>query len=208
MNYLAHLYLSGESENSILGNLIADFVKGPLLNQYNPEILDAIKIHRKIDHYTDTHTIVRDSRYIFTKSRRRYAGIILDLAFDHFLSVNWSKYSNDSLDASIDNAYNILENNFNVLPQRLQSLLPKIIEEDWFGSYREVDGLALAIDRIAIRFSRKFENREIGLFGSIDEVKDNYKALEKNFKQFFPDIIKYVDSLIHSLIPAECASAC
>ena len=93
MNYLAHLYLAEDSDESLLGNLLGDFVKGRLEEQYSPEIIKGIKTHRKVDAYTDFNQNFLACKKLLRPDRRRFAGIIVDMSFDHFLAKNWADYS-------------------------------------------------------------------------------------------------------------------
>jgi acyl carrier protein phosphodiesterase len=194
MNYLAHLYLSEDSEESILGSIIADFVKGPLVDQYPPAILNAINTHRKVDHFTDTHEIVLKCRKLFSPARRRFAGIIIDVVFDHFLAKNWSSYSRLELDTFIKKSYSILKRYRRLLPGDLKFAVPRMIEEDWLGSYRYLDTIGITLDRISKRIERRFIRRN-NLRGAIEEVKVNYDVLRGNFESFFPELVSYVVSL-------------
>jgi len=194
MNYLAHLYLSEDEEESVIGSIIADFVKGPLVDQYNSEILKAIAVHRKVDAFTDTHEMVLKSRRLFSSERRRFAGIIIDVAFDHFLAKNWSSYSSLELGEFINKSYAILKRYRKFLPGDLMFAVPKMIEEDWLGSYRYLEAIGITLDKISRRIERKF-GRENNLSGAIEEVKSNYNELETNFKVFFPELISYVENL-------------
>ncbi len=194
MNYLAHFYLSEDSDDSILGSIIADFVKGPLVDQYPPAILDAISTHRKVDHFTDTNEIVLQSKRLFSPKRRRFSGIIIDVVFDHFLAKNWSSYSKRDLDTFISNSYSILKRYRRLLPGDLKFAVPKMIEEDWLGSYRNLDAIGVTLDRISKRMERRF-NRGNNLRGAIEEVKLNYGGLQAHFESFFPELISYVESL-------------
>jgi acyl carrier protein phosphodiesterase len=194
MNYLAHLYLSEDSEESMLGSVIADFVKGPLVDQYPAEILTAIDTHRKVDAFTDTHDMVLKSRKLFSSKRRRFAGIIIDVVFDHFLARNWSLYSELELDEFITKSYSMLKRYRKLLPGDSKFGVPKMIEEDWLGSYRYLDAIGITLDKISRRIERRF-NRENNLSGAIEEVRSNYSKLETSFKVFFPALISYVENL-------------
>jgi acyl carrier protein phosphodiesterase len=194
MNYLAHIYLADGTEESILGNLMGDFVKGAIGNMYEPEIERGIRMHRKIDVFTDSHETVKASKKLMSPERRRFAGIIIDLAFDHFLSKNWPAYSDSDLDALIQKTYELLKRSTPMLPERMRRLLPRIIEEDWLGSYRTLGGASKAIDRISERLRRRF-NRDNALRGAIEEVEANYPELESKFNSFFPQLISYVEDL-------------
>ena len=108
MNYLSHLFLAGDNEESKIGNLLGDFVKGKLTDEYSPEIIKGIKAHRKIDKFTDSHDIVRQTRKLISNKRSRYSGVLIDIFFDHFLTVKWDLYSDSEFDNFIDNSYKIL----------------------------------------------------------------------------------------------------
>lgn len=192
MNYLAHLYLAEDTDESRLGNLLGDFVKGPIEESpYSPEIKKGIETHRKVDIFTDSHKKFLESKELISPERRRFAGVILDLAFDHFLAKNWREYSDTELNNFIQDVYDMLKHNSEILPVKLASFLPRMIHEDWLGSYKQIEGISLVIDRISNRLERKF-NRKNSLRGASGEIEANYEALEHNFEEFFPDVINYV----------------
>lgn len=193
MNYLAHLYLAEDSDESILGNLLGDFVKGPLRDEYDPEIIKGIKTHRKVDLFTDSHENFLASKRMISAERRRFAGIIIDLTFDHFLAKNWSDYSGQELSGFIGNTYELLMRNRGILPEKLQYFLPRMIEEDWLGSYGKLEGIGRTLDRISGRLTRRFA-RENSLTGAVEEIESNYERLENNFYEFFPQVIAFVEN--------------
>ena len=190
MNYLAHAYLSDNNEESIIGNLLGDFVKGNPDFYYEGEILKWIRIHRKIDSFTDAHSIFRSSKRLVSQKRRRFSGIIIDICFDHFLAKNWPQYSNEELPVFINRVYSMLDRNKTILPERLQNILPRLISEDWFHSYRSLDGVGVTLNRISKRFKK-----DDSLAGSVDEIVENYSKLESNFFSFFPELISFVKRL-------------
>ena len=194
MNYLAHIYLAEDTEESLLGNIMGDFVKGPIGGGFHPEIIKGIRTHRKVDVFTDSHEIFRASRRLISPERRRFSGIIMDLAFDHLLARNWASYSDRELSAFIRRTYDVLTRRNDVLPEKFRTVLPRMIEEDWLGSYRTMEGAGTAIDRISGRLKRRF-GRENTLAGAIEEVELNYEELERNFNAFFPELIAFVESL-------------
>src|SRR5688572_23493915 len=97
MNFLAHLYLSGDFDELMIGNFMADFVKGKPSPSIHPQIVKGIELHRQIDTYTDTHPIVKASKVRLQPTYRKYAGVIVDMYYDHFLAIHWQKYSSVSL---------------------------------------------------------------------------------------------------------------
>ena len=97
MNYLAHLHLGGDTPAQLLGSLYGDFVKGPLAGQWPADIEAAIRLHRRIDVFTDSHPLQAQARARFALERRRYSGILLDVFFDHCLALNWGDYAAEPL---------------------------------------------------------------------------------------------------------------
>jgi acyl carrier protein phosphodiesterase len=190
MNYLAHLFLAKDSTESLIGNMMGDFVKGSIQGKYhNKEIEKGIQLHRKVDCFTDAHPMTLQSKKLMSPKRRRFAGIILDIAYDHFLSRHWARYSNQELNHFIFNAYETLEQNRYTLPDRLQNILPRMIRENWLGTYLELSGVELTLNRISNRLKRKN-----ALPGSVKEITRNYQALERNFLIFFPDVIRFANT--------------
>src|SRR5471030_909361 len=89
MNYLAHLHLASLADSSLLGNLMADFVRGDPDGQYSAEIVSGIRMHRRVDTLTDSLPEVKIARGYFRAEFRRVAPITLDVVWDHFLSRHW-----------------------------------------------------------------------------------------------------------------------
>jgi acyl carrier protein phosphodiesterase len=193
MNYLAHLLLAEKSPESQLGNLLGDFVKGNLQKYetcYNPAIIKGIKTHRKVDNFTDTHTIYIQSKRRISSINKRFSGIIIDICYDHFLANHWSVFSNENLEGFIAHIYKLLQENQEILPMRLQQAIPRMIAENWLGSYKTLEGVGLTFPRIARRLKR-----ENNLATGLDELINNYSEIESDFLSFFPELIGYVEKI-------------
>ena len=190
MNYLAHLYLAKDSAELMIGSILGDFVKGSIKDQYPNEINLGIKLHRKIDSYTDSHPMTRVSRKLYSPSRRRFAGIIVDLCYDHFLYRHWSNFAGPDRDSFILRAYDILKSHQAMLPKRLQAIIPFMIRDDWLGSYGDLDGVEKALGRLSQRLTNGDR-----LPGAIDEIKFHYRKLETNFLTFFPELMCFVNAV-------------
>ncbi len=186
MNYLAHLYLSEPHEEAWLGSLMGDFVKGPLDDRYGSEITRAIDMHRKIDVFTDAHPVVLQSKSRISAGRRRYAGIMVDVFYDHFLARHWKDFHDVPLAEFSGRCYQALERNYTILPERLQRMAPMMKQWDWLGSYADIGSIYTALDRIGQRL--KHENR---LMNSADELVENYTPLEADFRAFLPDVLRF-----------------
>jgi acyl carrier protein phosphodiesterase len=194
MNYLAHVYLADTSDEFLIGSFLGDFVKGSIGDQYSQQISTGIKFHRKIDTYADRHEKTVASRNLFSREKRRFAGIILDICYDHFLSKHWSEYSDTALPEFIARVYDLLQEYQDIFPQRLKSALPRLISQNWLGTYLTLEGVEITLNRIAKRISRRNS-----LEGSVSEIRSNYADLEKNFLAFFPDLVAYAKSFIREL---------
>ncbi len=186
MNYLAHLYLSEPYEEAWLGSLMGDFVKGPLDGRYGAEITRAIAIHRKIDVFTDAHPVVLQSKLRMSAGRRRFAGIMVDVFYDHFLARHWQDFHDEPLTEFTSRVYRVLARYHTVLPERLQRMTPMMMQWDWLGSYADVGSIYTALNRIGQRLKR-----ENPLMNSADELVGNYARLEADFRAFLPDVLRY-----------------
>jgi acyl carrier protein phosphodiesterase len=186
MNFLAHAYLANGSDESLVGSVMGDSVKGPLNGRHGPALTQALVLHRRVDSYTDAHPVVIGSRARVSAGRRRYAGILVDLFFDHFLAQHWKDYSGLALEAFTANVYAALRRKHAMLPDRLQHIAPRMAAMDWLASYREIDAVGLALDRIGERLKRGN-----ALLGSAAELLENYDAFEDDFRVFFPDVVRF-----------------
>jgi len=186
MNYLAHLFLSDGTPESLIGNLLGDFVKGSIENIYSLKIIEGIYLHRKIDSFTDSHPIFRSSKRLIALDRRRFSGIMIDVFYDHFLAKNWSNYSSIPLPDFTNYVYQVLQENQKILPEQLKNILPDMIAHDWLASYRETSTINRAINGISRRIKRKNN-----LFGGVEELLLNYQQLQSDFSIFFPELINY-----------------
>lgn len=186
MNFLAHAYLAGSSDHAILGSLMGDFVKGPLGGRYGPEITHALALHRRIDAYTDAHHLVRESRHRVSSARRRFAGILVDLFYDHFLARHWNEYTDVPLRRFTARIYSVLREHQALLPERLRNIAPGMAAADWLASYRHIEAISLALDRMGGRLKRGN-----ALLGSAEELLVHYEAFEADFHAFFPDVVRF-----------------
>lgn len=186
MNYLAHLHLGGNAPAQLLGSLYGDFVKGPLAGQWPADIEAAIRVHRRIDMFTDSHPLQLQARARFPVARRRYSGILLDLFFDHCLALHWKQFSDEPLAQFTGRVYQVLINEPE-LPGRLAYIAPRMAAQDWLGSYTDFSVLEQVIYGMQRRLSRPE-----GLDGSMRELEQLYEPLMADFQQFYPQLQAYV----------------
>ena len=187
VNYLAHLFLSGSTAEAFIGGLLGDFVKGAIDDSYSVRVGKGISLHRKIDRYTDDHEVVAASRRLISKQRRRFAGIMVDVFYDHFLARHWSRYAVMSLDEFTHGVYAILLQHHQDFPPRLQTIVPRMVHDDWLGSYRELWRVGAALDGISRRLRRSNT-----LAGGLSELEANYVRFEGYFLAFFPQLMRHV----------------
>ena len=193
MNYLAHLFLSKNTDYSRMGNFLGDFVKGTrekLSGLYPEEVVKGIETHRLIDAYTDSHEEVKNAISILKPVHGLFSGIIVDVLFDHFLSTNWQAFSPVNRQTFIEACHESLSVHIPNLPYRFTLFLPILIDYDILNSYMDLDGIDHALFRIDQRFKRKTT-----LCGAVSDIKAHYLDLEGCFQKFFPEICKYVDGI-------------
>jgi len=191
MNYLAHIYLSDNSDENMLGNFLGDFVNKSIENEFEHSIKQGIFMHKKLDTFTDSHPDFLRSRKRISATNRRLAGVLIDIFYDHFLAKNWHDYASISLEEYADNFYNVLKKFSYCLPDKLIRRMPFMIEENWLISYRDISGIERTVERI----SKIFSNTRHPLINPMDELINNYENLENDFKCFYPHAIEYANQL-------------
>jgi acyl carrier protein phosphodiesterase len=199
VNYLAHLYLSPPGEDAMLGSLLGDFVKGPLNSvaireQYSKDITRGIELHRKIDSFTDAHPVVTASRNRVSRSRRRFAGVMIDMFYDHFLAKYWEEFHHRPLDAFTGDFYRILMRRHAQLPERAQRTARFMADLDWLGSYAHLEAVDTALNRMSQRLRRTNT-----LIDSARELEHNYAEFERDFRCFMPDAIDFAQTTARRL---------
>ncbi len=191
MNYFAHLVLAQPTIESTVGNLLGDFAKGVDRTALAAGIDAGLSNHRAVDRFTDSHPAIQELKEAFTPKRRRFAGIALDVYFDHLLMKHWQRFDERPLDIVIETYYRRMTDGQTIMPNlRMRSTTQRMIEYNWFGSYLEIDSVAHALDRIAsrIRFENNFDN-------AIEDILANQENIETVFIEFFPQLKKHIARL-------------
>ena len=183
MNFLAHIYLSGDNEFVKIGNFMADGIRGKQFENYPPEIQKGIFLHRAIDTYTDAHPLFRESTKRLHERYHHYAGVIVDIFYDHFLAKNWTKYSDENLEDYVNQFYESMHRNFDLLSEKAQKILPYMEQQNWLYIYQNIEG----IHQILTQMDRRTQNRSNMRFAS-EELKAHYEDFEKEFTLFFEEI--------------------
>ena len=194
MNYLAHIYLSGANEDIKVGNFIADFIYGSQYQNYSSNIQKGILLHRAIDTYTDAHPVFRQSKKKLFPLFRHYSSVIVDMFYDHFLAKNFDQYSSESLPDFASSFYQALERRHEILPQKVNQILPVMKQYNWLVSYQNIDDLRKILKQMNNK--TKFKTQ---LEDSVALLIQHYNSFESEFSHFFSDIQKQHPKMLKSL---------
>lgn len=187
MNFLAHLFLGPRDPEQALGSLLGDFVRGPVQQLDLPQgVRDGIWLHRRIDSFTDAHPLVLKSRERVSPQRRRYAGIMIDMFYDHLLARHWPVFSDQPLDQFTRDIYAVLLEQQPLIPERAWPTIRRMAEQDWLSSYARLTSLHQALDNISLRLKRSNP-----LPGSAIELEQDYAGFEADFLAYMPLAMAY-----------------
>lgn len=198
MNYLAHIYLSGTSEEILVGNFIGDYVKGFELARYSETVRKGIMLHRHIDSFTDTNLVVKRSKLRIIEKYRKYSGIIVDIFYDHFLVNTWPTYSNQPINDFIVQAHTILCRHLDALPEGVQLFLPSFIKNNWIQKYSTIEGIQDILHRMSSHTTLPEETDF-----AIKVLREEYEKFESEFSAFFPSLISYVSKSFGIMLDYE-----
>ena len=190
MNFLAHLYLSGQERDVMVGNFIGDFVRGrDVHTRLGPAIGRGVALHRAIDAFTDRHAVVKQSKSRLWPKYRHYSSVIVDVFYDHYLAVRWDDYSTEPLSGFASRSYRLLMERDSVLPERVRRMLPHMMGGNWLLNYAQVEGIRRALGGMSRRAT--FESR---MEESVDDLKAHYASFESEFRSFFPALESFAES--------------
>jgi acyl carrier protein phosphodiesterase len=187
MNFLAHIYLSGDNDLLKIGNFMADGIRGKEYLRFPEEVKKGILLHRKIDSFTDEHLIYRKSKHRLHAKYGHYAGVIMDIIYDHFLAKNWEKYSNESLEHYVNDFYQLLDDHLGILTEKTKNLLPYMKQNNWLLSYQSIEGIEKILFQMDYRTKHRAKMQE-----AIVELELFYPEIEEEFTLFFSELEFYV----------------
>lgn len=194
MNFLAHIYLSGNNDFMKIGGFMADGVRGKDYEHFPDDIRKGILLHRAIDTFTDAHAVFRISKHRLHERYGHYSGVIIDVFYDHFLAKNWEVYSDEKLDVFVQNFYQSLEDNFDILTPKVQSMLPHMERGNWLWNYQFVDGIGTILSQMDRRTKGTSKMGE-----SVKELEEFYTQFEQEFTLFFKELREFVADKIKTL---------
>lgn len=186
MNFLAHIYLSGNNDLIKIGNFMADGIRGKDYLKFPEDIIKGILLHRQIDTFTDANPMYRKSKHRLHLKYGHYSGVIMDILYDHFLAKNWFKYSNEKLEIYVDHFYKSLKANEDLLSEKTKKLMPYMITQNWLVSYETIAG----IEKILIQMDYRTKHRA-NMYEAIVELKEFYTEFEEEFTLFFHELIQF-----------------
>lgn len=194
MNFLAHAYLSGEDDKILLGNFVGDFIKGrQALNNFDRETIRGVELHRAIDEFTDNHPVVHDSKNRLRPKYRHYAGVIVDVFYDHFLAIHWTSLHHQTLENFAADTYRTIGMFSDVLPLEFKQMLPYMIRGNWLVSYGDIRGIHRALSGMASRtpYESKMEVAS-------EDLRKYYNEFNDEFKRFFPELKKFASEWLNT----------
>jgi acyl carrier protein phosphodiesterase len=184
VNFLTHLFLSGGATELLVGNLMGDFFKGRLDGRFPPGIAQGILLHREIDSFCVQNQHFLRSKRRLDQSFGHYRGVLVDLFYDHFLAANWEDYTDVPYSVFLSDAWRVLREHKEFLPDKLQRIMPFMFKE-WLPSYSTVEGIYATLHRMS-RFRLKRANP---LWKGADALSRHYEGLYGDFQKFLPELI-------------------
>jgi acyl carrier protein phosphodiesterase len=183
VNYLAHIYLSGDDEDVMLGNFMADSVKGRAYEDYPTGIKRGILLHRFIDDFTDSHPVCLETKLLLRPKYHKLSPILSDMMYDHFLARHWASYSAEPLRDYVDRTYSILHARIKELTPRAQYMLPYMIKYDWLYNYQFEEGMK----NVLFGMSKRIKKGEV-LVNGWEDIELHRVTFENQFSRFFSEL--------------------
>lgn len=193
MNYLAHIFLSGNQPEVQIGNFIGDAVKGKDYENYTENVKRGILLHRQIDTFTDAHPIVRQSKKTLSSGYGHYAGVIIDIFYDYFLSIHWKEYSGTELEKFTQDFYQNLLQTTVVLPAEIERFKLSLTQNNWFQNYRSLTGLKRVLKGMEKRIIH-----QVPLSHGVKDLAMKHDIFEAQFMSFFSELILFSQNYLNN----------
>ncbi|MBI5791559.1 MAG: DUF479 domain-containing protein [Rhodocyclales bacterium] len=187
MNFLAHALLAGDAPAMVVGGVVGDWIKGPLPGRLPPDLARGVALHRAIDSHAETHPAFRRSRARVSPARRRYAGVLVDIFYDHLLAREWAQLHPQPFAEYRHGVYRQVAERFADLPQDAHYALSLMASEDWFHGYARIDGIADVLARMARR-----ARRPNPLAGGESEFLADAEGFREDFLDWLPAATAFV----------------
>ena len=183
MNFLAHIYLSGDNDPLMIGNFIGDGIKGNRFDHLPPDMVMGVRMHRMIDSFTDSHEIFQKSCALIRPHMGKFAGVVVDMFYDHFLASGWDHFHPETIEEFTKAKYLVIQSHYDFLPPRFQRMTPYMTRENWLKSYALIDNVERALLGMTNRF-----NLPVHLPDAIPYLEQHYEQYKSDFHRFFPEI--------------------
>jgi acyl carrier protein phosphodiesterase len=194
MNFLAHAYLSFGQEEILVGNFVADFVRGKERLDYPEKVQVGIALHHAIDTFTDSHPLVKDVQAFLQPRFGHYARVISDVFFDYFLAKNWARFSDTPLEVFSRATYQQLNDYPVALPEAFQRMLHWMQQQNWLYAYRELTGIQSALDGLTRR--ARFDSK---MNEASEVLREKETEIEVLFFVFFQDLETFAQARLATL---------
>jgi acyl carrier protein phosphodiesterase len=194
MNFLAHIYLSGTNDLLKIGNFMADSIRGHRYLDYPDELRKGILLHRYIDTFTDAHPVYRKSKHRLHEKYGHYSGVIMDIVYDHYLAKNWATYTDVPLEEYAATFYKLLQDNYNILTEKTQKMIPYMIARNWLVAYATLEGLETILFQMDYRTKHRANMQE-----AIVEIQLFNKEFEEEFTLFFEELRNHCEEKLTEL---------
>lgn len=176
------MYLSGNDPEIIIGNYMGDFITNAQLKEFSPGIVQGVILHRKIDEFTDKHTVIADFNSRLRKTQSKYAPVVTDILIDYFLTKHWHQWHHATLRDFCDNIYSIINDSADIFPEKLKQLAPRMISDDFLlscNSSQRLEKTLMVLSRRA-KFNNNIQNAHL-------DLEKHYDTFSKGFQVFFSD---------------------
>ena len=191
MNFLAHIFLSYDNEDLLVGNFIADFITNRQVAKLSPKVQAGVTLHRMIDSFTDNHLVVREGTKRLRPTHGKYSPVVIDILYDNVLAKNWDKYCSDSLEDFSKHSYSILTDRLVDMPHKLSKRVPLMIADNFLLKYGTKAGLERALSSMDRR--TKFPSKFIS---ASKQLEDEFELFNDEFNTFFPEVMTLCENYI------------
>jgi acyl carrier protein phosphodiesterase len=183
MNHLAHLYLSSDQEEEMVGQFIADAVKGNDFNLYSPNIRTGILLHRWVDSFTDTHDLVKELRAAYRPKLGLYSGVLIDLVFDYFLAKDFHVHVGRELSEFQQFTFYVLNKHEFIFPEKMKKYFFHMKDKEFMMKYAHSEGMAIIVKQMGARIPHGEALIEAG-----DFFLDHVEVASNYFPEFFAEL--------------------
>lgn len=183
MNYLAHALLSHQDPELLLGNFIADHLRGNDFSAFPEGVVKGIRMHREIDRFTDDHPLFKKSKRLFYTNFEKYSGILVDIYFDHLLASDFKSFHTEELKDFNSRIYQVYTDYRNLMPESSSRFLSYLLQNNLYQQYASLEGITRVLGHLSHRIGHQVE-----LQASAGDFTKHQTELSRHFKAFMPEL--------------------